>query len=597
MSARLRKAGLPYLLLLPGLGWLAVFFLIPLGYMAFESLKEGTLETGFIFSWQFSNYTDAISDYNEQFLRSFEYAALATIAALLIGYPLAYFIAFRGGKWRNAMLLAVIAPFFVTYLIRTLSWETILSDSGFVVSTLKTVGILGEDGRLLDTTFSVVAGITYNFLPFMILPLYASLERIDHRLLEAGYDLYGRRRDVFLRVTLPLSMPGVVAGSLLTFIPSAGDFINAELLGTPNQYMIGNVIQSRYLEIGDYPTAAALSFILMARDAGDRADLGAHRGHRGAAGRRGGGALDERPAPARRHGGRGEPEAGATRPRAAAPGGRRAPRRGKLLDWGLNLYALLALLYLLVPIAVILVFSFNNPVGRFNFVWQEFSFEAWTDPFGVPGIGDALLTSVEIAALSTLAATALGTITALALVRYEFKGRAPVNFFIFVPLATPEVVLGAALLSMFLNFLVATGFGTILIAHIMFNLSFVIITVRSRLIGFDRSLEEAAQDLGATAWQTFRLITLPLIMPGVVSAALLAFALSIDDFVITNFNAGSTITFPLFIWGAARVAVPPQIYVIASMIFLVTLALMLLTVWQQRRAEKMAAVRPEPEEE
>jgi spermidine/putrescine transport system permease protein len=295
-------------------------------------------------------------------------------------------------------------------------------------------------------------------------------------------------------------------------------------------------------------------------------------------------------------------EAGAaTAPSAARtreggrPGGRR--RRGKLLDWGLNIYALLALLYLLVPIAVILVFSFNNPIGRFNFIWQEFSFEAWTDPFGVPGIGDALLTSIEIAALSTLAATALGTITALALVRYEFKGRAPVNFFIFIPLATPEVVLGAALLSMFLNFLIATGFGTILIAHIMFNLSFVIITVRSRLIGFDRSLEEAAQDLGATAWQTFRLITLPLIMPGVVSAALLAFALSLDDFVITNFNAGSTVTFPLFIWGAARVAVPPQIYVIASMIFLVTLALMLLTVWQQRRAEKMAAVRAEPEEE
>jgi spermidine/putrescine transport system permease protein len=294
-------------------------------------------------------------------------------------------------------------------------------------------------------------------------------------------------------------------------------------------------------------------------------------------------------------------EAGAaTAPSAARTqeSGRPRNRRrgGKLLDWGLNIYALLALLYLLVPIAVILVFSFNNPVGRFNFIWQEFSLDAWTDPFGVPGIGDALLTSIEIAVLSTLAATALGTLTALALVRYEFRGRAPVNFFIFVPLATPEVVLGAALLSMFLNFLVATGFGTILIAHIMFNLSFVIITVRSRLIGFDRSLEEAAQDLGATPWQTFRLVTLPLIMPGVVSAALLAFALSIDDFVITNFNAGSTITFPLFIWGAARVAVPPQIYVIASMIFLVTLALMLLTVWQQRRAEKMASVRPEPEE-
>jgi spermidine/putrescine transport system permease protein len=264
VAARLRKGALPYLLLLPGLGWLLVFFAVPLGWMAFESLKDGTLEQGYVFDWEFSNYTNAISDYNEQLLRSFLYAGMATVAAFLIGYPLAYFIAFRGGRWRNALLLAVIAPFFVTYLIRTLSWETILSDGGLVVDTLRAIGLLSDDGRLLDTTFAVVAGITYNFLPFMILPLYASLERIDHRLLEAGYDLYGRRRDVFLRVTLPLSMPGVVAGSLLTFIPAAGDFINAELLGTPNQFMIGNVIQSRYLEVADYPTAAALSFILMA---------------------------------------------------------------------------------------------------------------------------------------------------------------------------------------------------------------------------------------------------------------------------------------------------------------------------------------------
>jgi spermidine/putrescine transport system permease protein len=263
VAARLRKGGLPYLLLLPGLGWLLVFFAVPLGWMFFESLKTGTLEQGYLFDWEFSNYTNAISDYDEQFIRSFYYAGLATIAGFLIGYPLAYFIAFRGGKWRNALLLAVIAPFFVTYLIRTLSWETILSDSGFVVDTLKTVGIVSDGGRVLDTTASVVAGITYNFLPFMILPLYASLERIDHRLLEAAYDLYGRRRDVFLRVTLPLSMPGVVAGGLLMFIPAAGDFINAELLGTPRQFMIGNVIQSRYLEVADYPTAAALSFILM----------------------------------------------------------------------------------------------------------------------------------------------------------------------------------------------------------------------------------------------------------------------------------------------------------------------------------------------
>jgi spermidine/putrescine transport system permease protein len=263
LPARLKKAGLPYLLLLPGLGWLALFFALPLGYMLFESLKSGSPDTGFLFNWEFSNYSDAISTFDEQFLRSIEYAGLATLLCFIIGYPLAYVIAFRGGRWRNAMLLAVIVPFFVTYLIRTLSWETILSDDGFVVSTLQTVGILGDDGRLLDTTNSVVLGITYNFLPFMILPLYASLERIDPRLQEAGYDLYGRRRDVFLRVTFPLSMPGVVAGGLLTFIPAAGDFINAELLGTPRQSMIGNVIQSRYLEVGDYPTAAALSFILM----------------------------------------------------------------------------------------------------------------------------------------------------------------------------------------------------------------------------------------------------------------------------------------------------------------------------------------------
>jgi spermidine/putrescine transport system permease protein len=263
LRSGLKKAGLPYLLLLPGLGWLVVFFALPLGYMLFESLKSGTPDTGFVFDWDFGNYSHAIDLFSEQFLRSFEYAGLATALCFIIGYPLAYVIAFRGGRWRNALLLAVIVPFFVTYLIRTLSWETILEDDGFIVSALQTVGILGSDGRLLDTTVSVVLGITYNFLPFMILPLYASLERIDPRMLEAGYDLYGRRRDVFLRVTLPLSMPGVVAGGLLTFIPAAGDFINAELLGTPRQSMIGNVIQSRYLEVGDYPTAAALSFILM----------------------------------------------------------------------------------------------------------------------------------------------------------------------------------------------------------------------------------------------------------------------------------------------------------------------------------------------
>ena len=263
-----------------------------------------------------------------------------------------------------------------------------------------------------------------------------------------------------------------------------------------------------------------------------------------------------------------------------------------LLHHSLNAYAGLALFYLMAPIAIVIAFSFNDTRSRFNFVWQGFTFEHWAQPFAVPGLVSAMSTSVQIAVLSTIVATVLGTLMALALVRYSFRGRAPTNFFIFLPLATPEVVLGAALLSLFLSVGFATGFWTILIAHVMFNISFVVVTVRSRLIGFDRSLEEAAQDLGATGLQTFRLVTLPLIAPGVLAAALLAFALSVDDFVITNFNAGSTITFPLYIWGAARVSIPPQVNVMATLIFLVTLALLIVTVVQGRRAERAATVRP-----
>ena len=255
---------LPWLLLGPGLAWLLLFFLIPLYFMGRVSLVEGSLLAGFEFTWRFENYIEAISTYQTQLVRSLVYAAAATGLAFLIGYPLAYAIAFRGGRWRTALLLVVVLPFFTTYLVRTLAWQTILDDASPAVALLQTVGLVPEGGRVLATTTAVVAGITYNFLPFMILPLYAALERLDGRMLEAAHDLYGNRRAVLWRVTLPLTAPGIVAGSLLTFIPAAGDFINAELLGTPRQYMIGNVIQSRYLELTDYPTAAALSFLLMA---------------------------------------------------------------------------------------------------------------------------------------------------------------------------------------------------------------------------------------------------------------------------------------------------------------------------------------------
>jgi spermidine/putrescine transport system permease protein len=259
-----RRRGLtPYLLLLPGLAWLAIFFVVPLGFLGYQSLQSGVFPN-FEFTWEFSNFTDALSDYREQFLRSFLYAGIATLLSLLLAYPLVYWIAFRAGPWRNLFLLFIVAPFFVTYLIRTLAWLNILADEGPVVGFLQSIHVLGEGEGLLFTSLAVVAGITYNFFPFMALPLYVSLEQIDARLLEAAKDLYATPVQGFLRVTLPLSAPGIVAGTLLTFIPAAGDFINAELLGTPKQQMIGNVIQAKFLESLDYPTAASLSFVLMA---------------------------------------------------------------------------------------------------------------------------------------------------------------------------------------------------------------------------------------------------------------------------------------------------------------------------------------------
>jgi spermidine/putrescine transport system permease protein len=260
-----RHRGLtPYLLLAPGVAWLAVFFLVPLGFLAYQSLQSGSIDFGYAFTWSWGNYWDAVRDYRPQFVRSLVYAGFATALALVACYPVAYWIAFRGGRWKNLLLLLIVAPFFVTYLIRTLAWQTILSDNGLVVRTLHELHLLGSSGRLLNTGVAVVAGITYNFLPFMALPLYVSLETIDQRLIEAAEDLYASRVQAFLRVTLPLSLPGVVAGTLLTFIPAAGDFINAQLLGSPRNHMIGNVIQSKFLELTDYPAAASMSFVLMA---------------------------------------------------------------------------------------------------------------------------------------------------------------------------------------------------------------------------------------------------------------------------------------------------------------------------------------------
>ena len=264
MGLRRRRLLTPYLLLLPGLIYLVVFFLVPALNQLYVSLQEGNFEVGYTFNWNWSTYTDAIETYDEQFLRSLRYAGAATLLTFVISFPLAYFIAFKAGRWKNFMLLLIILPFFTSYLMRTVAWQTILSDNSFVAERLRDVGLLGEDGRLLASTKAVVAGITYNFLPFMALPLYVALEKIDRRLIEAATDLYASRVQAFWRVTMPLALPGIFAGTLLTFIPAVGDYINAQILGTSRQYMIGNVIQSKFLVVSDYPAAAALSFLLMA---------------------------------------------------------------------------------------------------------------------------------------------------------------------------------------------------------------------------------------------------------------------------------------------------------------------------------------------
>jgi spermidine/putrescine transport system permease protein len=269
-----------------------------------------------------------------------------------------------------------------------------------------------------------------------------------------------------------------------------------------------------------------------------------------------------------------------------------------LREHAINIYAALAIAYLLIPIAVIIFFSFNNPAGKYNYTWVGFTFDHWRNVFGLPDLNDALLTSLRLALFATLISTAIGTLMALALVRYQFFGRRTANFLIVVPMATPEIVMGASLLSFFLILgTPSLGFATLLIAHVMFCISFVVVVVRSRLIGFDRSLEEAARDLGANAFETFRLVTLPLIMPGIVAAALLAFALSIDDFVVSNFNSGTTVTFPLYIFGAAQRGIPVEVNAIATILFATTVVAMGFTVLQQRRAERLASVRPQQEGE
>ena len=514
-------------------------------YQASTSVQTGSLEEGLRGHLALRDLLDALCRRTgPQFLRSFLYAATATLLCLLLGYPLAYMIAFRAGRWRNLMLILVIAPFFTSFLIRTLAWKTILSDGGPVVGALNTLHVLDvtswlgltSDDRLLATPLAVVCGLTYNFLPFMILPLYTSLERIDRRLHEAARDLYAKPVTTFRKVTFPLSLPGVVAGTLLTFIPASGDYVNAELLGSPTPQMIGNVIQTQFLRVLDYPTAAALSFILMA----DRSWSWSRSTSAGPGRRSWSDAL--------RSTGSGRRTSSSSRACSPSP-------------------------ICSCPTSSSWCSPSTSRTGRFNYAWQQFSTGRLDGPLrrrrhvrlavaqppdrasgharrdrarhdGRLRAGPLPLPGAGRRQLADLPADghARGRHGRLAAHPVPQHGRR------------------------------SFGFWTILIAHIMFCLSFVVTAVKARVMCMDPRLEQAARTSTPARCRPSCGSPCRIAAPGIAAGALLAFALSFDDFIITQFNAGSTVTFPMFVWGSAQRGTPVQINVIGTAMFLVAVA-------------------------
>jgi ABC-type spermidine/putrescine transport system permease subunit I len=391
------------------------------------------------------------------------------VLTIAIGYPLAYVIAFRGGRYRTVLLGLVVVPFFTSYLIRTIAWRSLLSDNGEIVQLLDAIRLSGlldsigimENGRILQTPVAVIGGLTYNFLPFMILPIYVSLEKVDPRSSTPPKTCTRPRPPRSARSSSRCRCPACSPArcSRSSRRPATSSTL---YLGSPSTTMIGNSIQDQFLVQNNVPLASAMSFVLMAIITVMVLIYSQVLRHRG--------------------------------PGVSGP----TSMRGSIAKWALNVYALLALLYLFIPIAWIVGFSFNKPRGNYNVQWQEFTLDNWRDPFGDEALTDAFVESLKIAAISTSVAVVLGSLIAIALARYRFRGSGTLNFLLVLPLTTPEIVLGSSLATLFLDWDVTRGFTTVVIAHIMFQVSFVALTVRARVRGFDWTLEQAAQDLGAT---------------------------------------------------------------------------------------------------
>ena len=526
------------LLVLPGVGWLLAFFLLPLLIIFVVSFGSKDA-TGHVVlnDLGLRNYIEATKpEFLPAFANSVRYSLLTTILSLVIGYPIAFWISRFGGRHKILLLILVMLPFWTSYLIRTYAWMIILRDNGVANSLLMGLGLTSEPIPFLNTDFSVVLGMTYGFLPFAILPLYVSIDRLDDNLVQAGRDLYASGRGAFLHVMLPLTMPGIIAAAHPDLHPGDGRLRDA---GPPGRRPDVHDRQGRPGPVHQRPRLAVWLGVR----------VHAHGHHPG------------RHVP-------GHP--------GASPGDVRV-RRGT--NRWLTAFAIATYAFLFAPIVVLIIFSFNT--SRRNFVWAGFTTDWYPKLFANDDLLDALSITLQVAFIAVIASTVIGSLLGLALARMRFRGRSSSELLVLLPMVTPEIIMGISLLILFSQVFGQNGsLAQITIAHITFCISYVAVVVRARARGMDPHLEEAARDLGSSSFGAFWHVTLPLIAPAVAAGAMLAFALSFDDLVVTSFNAGvGSTTLPIFIYSSIKFGVTPQINAISTIIVAVV-AIALFIAWR-----------------
>lgn len=626
-KARKRRGDGGYWLALPAAFWLVVFFLAPLLMVLVVSFWERGLRGALIPAWTLENYHYVDERYTPILERSLEIAGYTTLICLLLGYPLAFYISTRTRTWvRNLSLFLVILPFWTNFLIRTYAWRVLLGDSGVLNSLLINWGLRSEPLNILFTEKAVIVGMVYGFLPFMVLPIYASIERFDFKLVEAAHDLGANDWTAFWRIIFPITLPGVVAGIILVFIPSVGAFITPDLLGGRRGLMIGNLIQRNFRGTGHWPRGSAASIALMAIVMAGLAIYLLSQ------------AREQR---TRTKVAKMDATSVAAQPTFSLAmvwdtvwvpfdwlgdqfsrlwtwlnsqfdlGDSWRRLRDQTIRWvgklGLWITPVINYAFLWLPIAILVLFSFND--SRSTGAWRGFTTRWYVNiannvvgeeaRFSTDQMLNSLQNSLIVSVSATLIATVIGTLVALALVRSQFRGKNALNGLLYLPVAIPEITQGISLLLFFnlafdfinehlgftnLNF----GYMTIIIAHVAFNISFVTIVVRARLADMNPRFEEAARDLGANEWRTFWRVTFPLILPGVLAGALLAFTLSLDDFVVTFFTSGvGTTTLTVFVYGLLKLSVTPEINAVSTLMIIVsTLLVGLSLVLQGRNASR-----------